>query len=478
MLKKSILLFTAIYLSAVLCISAFTGMLVMEHSFASGLVIIGDQLGLKHPPPDTKLFDINNMYPGKEETSTVAVENKGEAPFCLLVSAKKHAGDTILFDGLLIKATGEDGTVHYSGPLNGLYQKGLGTILAGEVKEFAFTISFPELAGNEQQGKTLAVKFVFLAQQQPAQHSIGVSSNPPAGGSVTGGGKYDHGQQVKLIATASEGYIFVNWTEAGVVVGTSHIYTFTADRNRDLTANYTATANPAIGGAPLLFIPPAAPEPMPGEGWEIDETTELVTAVPEDGVAVFSFPESGVRIFVRTHTADGVIAVTRYYHDDLGTPAGMLPMIYLRIDRSDTLTGAPVRIEIKYDADELPAGVDENDQRIYRYNEAAAAWDLLADQGVDAPSGIVWANLTDFSVFAIFFPEPKPAPDPVPEDIVSDPEQTEIPATPPDTPFAKKLSPAALYGACALVVLLAASVGLKWRKKLKAGKLARKRKKC
>ena len=88
-------------------------------------------------------------------------------------------------------------------------------------------------------------------------YNINVSANPTDGGSVTGGGTYNQGQQCTVTATPALSYTFTNWTENGVVVSTQASYTFTVNANRTLVANFTAmpqnynisvSANPTNGG--------------------------------------------------------------------------------------------------------------------------------------------------------------------------------------------------------------------------------------
>jgi len=69
-------------------------------------------------------------------------------------------------------------------------------------------------------------------------YTVSVSSNPAEGGSVNGGGTYNHGAQVSCQATASEGYRFVNWTEGGVVVSDNSTFAFNITSNRNLVANF------------------------------------------------------------------------------------------------------------------------------------------------------------------------------------------------------------------------------------------------
>lgn len=92
-------------------------------------------------------------------------------------------------------------------------------------------------------------------QAQPQNYTVSVSANPTNGGTVSGGGTYQQGQQCTVHATANTGYTFTNWTENGNVVSTNANYSFTVTSNRTLVANFTAqtytitaTANPTNGG--------------------------------------------------------------------------------------------------------------------------------------------------------------------------------------------------------------------------------------
>ena len=99
--------------------------------------------------------------------------------------------------------------------------------------------------------RTLVAQF----QAQPQNYTVSVSANPTNGGTVSGGGTYQQGQQCTVHATANTGYTFTNWTENGNVVSTNANYSFTVTSNRTLVANFTAqtytittTANPTNGG--------------------------------------------------------------------------------------------------------------------------------------------------------------------------------------------------------------------------------------
>ncbi|MBR5828045.1 MAG: starch-binding protein [Paludibacteraceae bacterium] len=57
-------------------------------------------------------------------------------------------------------------------------------------------------------------------------------------GTVTGGGVVEEGTSVTLTATPDAGYQFVNWTVAGAEVSTANPYTFTADADVEVVANF------------------------------------------------------------------------------------------------------------------------------------------------------------------------------------------------------------------------------------------------
>lgn len=80
-----------------------------------------------------------------------------------------------------------------------------------------------------------------------ANHTVAVSST--IGGSVTGGGEYNPGEQVTLTATPDSGYRFVGWTIAGASVSdlSAATITFTMPQTGNVTAE--ATFEPIPGGS-------------------------------------------------------------------------------------------------------------------------------------------------------------------------------------------------------------------------------------
>jgi hypothetical protein len=77
-------------------------------------------------------------------------------------------------------------------------------------------------------------------------HTVSVLANPAYGGTVSGGGIYQHVQSCTVTATAYEGYSFSNWTRNGTIVSSEANYTFTVSSDFNLVANFAPTG--AING--------------------------------------------------------------------------------------------------------------------------------------------------------------------------------------------------------------------------------------
>ena len=133
--------------------------------------------------------------------------------------------------------------------------------------------------------RTLVANFQV---QAPNTYNINVSANPPAGGTVDGGGSYQQGQQCTVTANENEGYTFLRWTENGNQVSTNLSYTFTVTGNRTLVAQFQAntytisvSANPSNGGT------------VTGGGTYNYDQSCTVTATPSAGYVFANWTENG-----------------------------------------------------------------------------------------------------------------------------------------------------------------------------------------
>jgi len=128
----------------------------------------------------------------------------------------------------------------------------------------------------------------FTANFSVNVYSVSINSNPPDGGSTTGGGSFNYGQPDTVKATANAGYTFVNWTENGNVVSTNPSYGFIVTTNRALTANFslnsytiTTNSNPTAGGITA------------GGGSFTYGQTDTVKAAAYPGYTFISWTENG-----------------------------------------------------------------------------------------------------------------------------------------------------------------------------------------
>jgi uncharacterized repeat protein (TIGR02543 family) len=70
---------------------------------------------------------------------------------------------------------------------------------------------------------TLTANFT---QGQPSQYTVSLAANPANGGTVSGSGQYQQGQQVSISATPNANFEFVGWRDGNFTISTQPTYTF------------------------------------------------------------------------------------------------------------------------------------------------------------------------------------------------------------------------------------------------------------
>jgi LPXTG-motif cell wall-anchored protein len=181
-MKKKLFIFLVLFVFLPL-VSLVTGLLMYDLSFASGaegeLVIKGsEQYGLRVEYSDNP-FMFENLYPGYpfcpgegEESSTIVkISNTGEKIFKLLIEKKVLPDDVeelelYNYEGLKVDIFERGGVDKkmFSGPLKELQKIEAGTVTPGaRAREFEFSISLDEGAGNELQGKSIDLQWIFTA---------------------------------------------------------------------------------------------------------------------------------------------------------------------------------------------------------------------------------------------------------------------------------------------------------------------------
>ncbi len=103
---------------------------------------------------------------------------------------------------------------------------------------------------------TVTEAATYVAHFTLNQYLITVTANPNEGGIVYGGGAYWYGSNCTLMASANNGYHFVNWTKNGVPVSSDISYTFTVTETADYVGHFAlnqyqinVTADPTDGGS-------------------------------------------------------------------------------------------------------------------------------------------------------------------------------------------------------------------------------------
>ena len=149
---------------------------------------------------------------------------------------------TFAYDATLLPPGFDESTLsvhHYSA---GAWQN-----LPGTVNTVTHTITF----------STTTLGAFALGVDGAITFQIDASVLPANSGAVTGNGTYAQASSLTLVAAANTGYVFANWTEGAGIVSTSPSYTFAAQANRTLVANFipvgsaksvTTSSLPSNGG--------------------------------------------------------------------------------------------------------------------------------------------------------------------------------------------------------------------------------------
>ena len=90
---------------------------------------------------------------------------------------------------------------------------------------------------------TVTETATFVAHFSANSYTIRATANPSESGTVSGSGTYTYGEICNLLATANEGFIFVEWTKNGIQVSTEASYSFTVTESEDYEAQFQPTAS-------------------------------------------------------------------------------------------------------------------------------------------------------------------------------------------------------------------------------------------
>ena len=131
----------------------------------------------------------------------------------------------------------------------------------------------------------------LIANFELKSYLIESASEPLDGGNIIGAGSFIHGSAVNLEAIPNVGYSFVNWTENSLEVSTDSLYSFSANKNRTLIANFELKS----------YLIESASEPIEGglvngAGQYIHGTDIILEAIPNVGYSFISWKENEIEI--------------------------------------------------------------------------------------------------------------------------------------------------------------------------------------
>ena len=86
------------------------------------------------------------------------------------------------------------------------------------------------------------------------EYTIEIVNNSEEMGMTFGAGVYHLGDTITLTATPNNGYSFQSWTENGLSVCSEPIYSFIAERDRSLMANFGGTGIGEIEESSKVFV--------------------------------------------------------------------------------------------------------------------------------------------------------------------------------------------------------------------------------
>ena len=165
-MKRKIIGSLSIIMGVIMIASGFA--MAFEQGSAFALEVVCTVMWLEIISSGSPLFDAGNMYPGDTEEAGITVRNQGEKPFYVMMGMErvdKAPAGPDLFDRLEMKIT-YLGNVAYEEKISGFSSCELGNFEPGDSRRLNISVHLPgPETGNEFQGKSVSVKFVFTAHR-------------------------------------------------------------------------------------------------------------------------------------------------------------------------------------------------------------------------------------------------------------------------------------------------------------------------
>ena len=153
----------------------------------------------------------------------------------------------------------------------------------------------------------------FVAHFEIQSYTVSVSANPTEGGTATGAGTYNYGDEVTISVETNEDWAFQNWTENGTVVAEDKTFTFIATANRNFVANllYTEGVGEQTGNN-LILYPNPVNDKLTIEAQEAIGTVEIYNLM---GAMTYSQKNCGNKVEINTADLQSGIYFIRLTND-------------------------------------------------------------------------------------------------------------------------------------------------------------------
>lgn len=185
------------------------------------------------------LFKKSNEGKLEYITSQITTTRTGVAGFFMGEFAKLPIAEYVIF-AYGMSDTSERATATY-GDLNVVTASDLARLVATRA------ISFSDFQFTQTRAITIASDGSAVEPEQPGKVRVYVTALGQ-GGTVSGGGSYDQGASVTVVATPASGFDFVRWAYNGTneTASTSASYTFTVNQQTDLVAIFEIHNNDTL----------------------------------------------------------------------------------------------------------------------------------------------------------------------------------------------------------------------------------------
>lgn len=132
-------------------------------------------------------------------------------------------------------------------------------------------------------GNALQENYVWSFKTIP---QIILSASPDTSGTVSGGGLFNNGSIVTVVATPNQGFEFINWTNGDNVVSTDATYEFEMNGNITLVANFEIATFELVVNAENGTVNKTPDQEIYNHGTEV-----TLTATPASGYEFSSWSE-------------------------------------------------------------------------------------------------------------------------------------------------------------------------------------------